>query len=145
MKDSMISSYLMAVALGWVVSQGLKYLFAVIKTGNLGQLRQLYLSGNMPSSHSATVVALTTVIALDEGVGSTIFAVSALFSAIVMYDAVMVRRSSGEQGVALQKLIKEQKSKVSLPRAAKGHTPIEVAVGALIGVAIGIVVFFATN
>ena len=43
-----------------------------------------------------------------------------------MYDAVMVRRSSGEQGTAIQELIKELKSKVIIPRAAKGHTPEEV-------------------
>jgi hypothetical protein len=62
-----------------------------------------------------------------------------------MYDAIMVRRSSGEQGAAIHQLIKEQKSSVPLPRAAKGHTPVEVAVGALLGLIIGVVVFLATK
>lgn len=141
----MVSSYLIAIALGWVVAQGLKYVFAVAKTGKLRQLRQLYLSGNMPSSHSATVVSLATLVALKDGIETPIFAIAALFAGVVMYDAMMVRRSSGEQGEAIQKLIKEQKSKVALPRAAKGHTPVEVAAGAVLGVVIGLVVFFATK
>ncbi len=140
-----ISPYLIAIAAGWIVAQGCKYVFAVARTGNLRQLRQLYISGNMPSSHSATVMALLTVIGCKNGVGSGLFGLAALFAAIVMYDAMMVRRSSGEQGAAIQALIKEQKSKIPLPRAAKGHTPAEVAVGAVVGIAIGLVVFFTTN
>jgi hypothetical protein len=99
----------------------------------------------MPSAHSATVAALVAVVALRDGLSSGLFGLAALFAAIVMYDAVMVRRSSGEQGIAIQQLIKEQKSAVALPRAAKGHNPLEVAVGALLGVVIGMVVFLATN
>lgn len=140
-----LSPYLIAIIAGWVIAQGLKYVFAVVRQRSFRQLRQLYLSGNMPSSHSATVVALVTVIALIDGVQSPIFAVAALFAAIVMYDAMMVRRSSGEQGLAIQELIKSLKSSVRLPRAAKGHTPLEVLVGALLGVTIGVVVFFATK
>lgn len=140
-----ISPYLIAIVAGWVVAQGAKYLIMVIKQKSWSGVRQLYLSGNMPSAHSATALALVTVIALKDGVQSGLFAVAALLAGIVMYDAVMVRRSSGEQGEAIQLLIKEQKSGVKLPRAAKGHTPVEVAVGAFVGVVIGLVVFFATK
>ncbi len=140
-----LSPYLLAIAAGWVIAQGLKYIFAVVRSGSLRQLRQLYLSGNMPSSHAASVVALAMVIGLKDKIDSPVFAVAALFAAIVMYDAMMVRRSSGEQGIALQRLIREQKSKVPLPRAAKGHTPLEVLAGALLGAVIGTVVFFATR
>jgi acid phosphatase family membrane protein YuiD len=98
----------------------------------------------MPSSHSASVVALTTLIGLRDGFGTAIFGLSALFALIVMYDAVKVRRSSGEQGEAIHLLIKEQKSGVKPPRAAKGHTPVEVIAGASLGLVIGIVVFLAT-
>ena len=137
--------YLIAIATGWVVAQGLKYIFMVLRTRNLANFRQLYLSGNMPSAHTATVISLVTVIGLKDGVSSGLFALAALFAGIVMYDAMMVRRSSGEQGAALQALIKEQKSKVPLPRAAKGHTPAEVFVGLVLGFIIGIVVFIATK
>lgn len=140
----MLSPYLLAVALGWIVAQGLKYVFEVARTKNVLQLRQLYLSGNMPSAHTATVVALVTVVGYIDGVNSGLFGLGALFASVVMYDAVMVRRSSGEQGIAIHSIIQELKSTVLLPRSAKGHTPIEVLAGAVLGVVIGSVVFFAT-
>lgn len=139
------SPYLISIMLAWLMAQGAKYIMIAIKTGNFDHIRQLYLSGNMPSAHSASVAALLTVIGLKDGIQSGLFGLAILFAAIVMYDAVMVRRSSGEQGAAIQQLIKEQGSKVPLPRAAKGHTPLEVAVGAALGVAIGWVVFLATK
>ena len=141
-----ISSYLIAILAAWIVAQGLKYILVAIKNRNFDHIRQLYLSGNMPSAHAASAVALMTVIGLRYGVDSALFALAALFAAIVMYDAVMVRRSVGEQGAAVQELIRLAKTKtMQLPRAARGHTPLEVLVGALLGVVIGLVVFIATN
>lgn len=96
----------------------------------------------MPSAHSATAVAVLTVIGLSDGVGSGLFGLALVFASVVVYDAMMVRRSSGEQGESLTALIKEQKSKVRLPRVARGHTPLEVAVGALLGLAVGIATYF---
>jgi uncharacterized protein len=140
----LISPYILAIMIGWVIAQGLKYLIIAFKDNSLKNFRQLYLSGNMPSAHSATVAALLTVIACRDGVGSGLFGLATLFAAIVMYDAMMVRRSSGEQGEALQMLIREQKSKIPLPRAARGHTPLEVIVGAALGIIVGCIVFLAT-
>jgi len=140
-----MSPYLLAIVVGWVSAQGAKYVFAVLRTKNFLQLRQLYLSGNMPSAHTATVIALVTVIGLKDGTDGGLFGLAAVFGAIVMYDAVMVRRSSGEQGLAIQSIIQELKSAVLIPRSAKGHTPLEVLVGAVLGVLIGYVVFFATK
>lgn len=140
-----ISPYLIAVIAAWLIAQGAKYLLVAIRQKSFNHVRQLYLSGNMPSAHSATVMALIAVIGLRDRFDSAIFALAALFGAIVMYDAMMVRRSSGEQGEAIQQLIKEQKSNVRIPRAAKGHTPVEVAAGAILGLLIGLVVFLATK
>ena len=140
-----ISPYLIVIALGWIAAQGLKYVFAVIKTKKIGNFRQFYTSGNMPSSHSACVVGLATLVGLIDGIDSALFGLAFLFAMIVMYDAVMVRRSSGEQGIAIQELIKLGKAKIVLPRAAKGHTPLEVLAGALLGVVLGLVVFLATK
>lgn len=142
---SEISPYLYAIVAGWVVAQGAKYIVVVLRTHSVSDVRQLYLSGNMPSAHSATTVALLTVIALRDGIESGLFGLGSLFAAIVMYDSMMVRRSVGEQGVAIQALIKERESKVAIPRAAKGHTPLEVVVGTVVGLLVGLVVFFATN
>ncbi len=135
-----LSPYIVAGAAGWVVSQTAKYVVASIKGRKLGSVRQLYLSGHMPSAHSATVMAVVTVIGVKDGVGSGLFGLAVVFASVVLYDAMMVRRSSGEQGVALTQLLDEQKSNARRPRVAMGHTPFEVLVGSVIGVIIGVVV-----
>lgn len=140
-----LSPYILAAITAWIAAQGFKYLHASVKAQSFSNFRQLYLSGNMPSAHSATVIALLVVIGGRDGVQSAIFGLAALFSAIVMYDAVMVRRSSGEQGAAILAMLIERKSKIVLPRVSKGHTPIEVAIGALVGAIVGLVVFLATS
>lgn len=140
-----ISPYIIAAALGWIVAQFAKYVIASFKRRGLESYRQLYLSGHMPSAHSATTVALLVVVAARDGVLSGLFGVTLLFTCVVLYDAVMVRRSSGEQGVAITDLIKEQKSKVRLPRVAMGHTPLEVAVGSLLGLGVGLLVVTLYN
>lgn len=99
----------------------------------------------MPSTHSTSVVALLVLIGLRDGVDSGLFGLALLFATIVLYDAVMVRRSVGEQGSAIQMLIKMTGSSIPLPRAAKGHRPAELLVGAFLGGIIGVVVFFATQ
>lgn len=140
-----ISPYLLVIATSWLVAQGAKYLIIAIKGRSLTHFRQLYLSGNMPSAHSATMLSVTTLIGLREGFDSAIFGLALTMAGIVMYDAVMVRRSVGEQGLAIQELIRLAKNGVILPRAAKGHTPLEVLVGAILGILIGCVVFIATK
>lgn len=141
----LVSPYIIAAGFGWVVAQLAKYVIASVKHKGLASMRQLYLSGNMPSAHSATTVALLVVVAGIDGVMSGVFAVAFLFTSVVLYDAMMVRRSSGEQGVALTALMKEQKSKVPYPRVALGHTPLEVAVGSLLGLVVGLAVLTVYN
>jgi len=136
-----LSPYIIAGVAGWVLSQLSKYVVASFKVGKLASVRQLYLSGHMPSAHSATVIAVLVVIGLKDGIGSGLFGLALVFASVVLYDAMMVRRSSGEQGVAITGLIKETKSKVPLPRVAIGHTPLEVAVGSLLGCIVGIVTY----
>jgi len=129
-----LSPYLVAATLAWVVAQGLKYLIDALVNKRLPETRQLYLSGGMPSAHSAVVISLVITVGANNSLGSPIFALTVVLAAITMYDAVMVRRSSGEQGVTLLALLKEQNSKIRLPRVARGHTPFEVMMGALVGV-----------
>lgn len=140
-----LSPYLLTAAIAWVVAQGLKYVIRSIRTRSLKNVRQLYLSGSMPSAHSATTVALLYTVGAYDGVNSAVFGIAALFAAVVMYDALMVRRSSGEQGEAIKGLITETKSKVKVPRVAKGHTPLEVLAGAVLGLIVGAVVFLASS
>jgi len=139
------SPYLISIFVAWFGAHIFKYVIGLKKTEKHGFKSHLFTSGGMPSSHSTTVVALLTTIGLRDGISSGLFGLSVLLALIVMYDAVKVRRSSGEQGESIRELIKEQKSSVKLPRAAKGHTPLEVIVGAAFGVLIGVVVFFSTT
>lgn len=140
-----LSPYILAAIIAWLVAQGLKYIIASIKGRKLNSLRQLYLSGSMPSAHSASVIALLVVIGFKDGVDSAIFGLALLFAAVVMYDAIMVRRSSGEQGNALMELFASLKQNSSKPfRVAKGHTPAEVVGGVIVGLVVGVVVYLLT-
>lgn len=144
MGSELILPYLITIPAAWFGAHVVKYIIGSIKKEKRGFRSHLFMSGGMPSSHSATVVSMATIIGLRDGIDSGLFGLAVLFSLIVMYDAVKVRRSSGEQGAAIRELIKEQKSKVKLPRIAKGHTPIEVAFGASLGLVVGVVVFLST-
>ena len=140
-----ISPYLLVIIASWLVAQGAKYMVVALKSKSIRHFRQLYLSGNMPSAHSATIVSVATLIGFREGFDSAIFGLAITMAGIVMYDAIMVRRSVGEQGLAIQEIIRLAKNKVIIPRSAKGHTPLEVLVGAILGLLIGFVVFIATK
>lgn len=137
-----VSIYFIAAAVGWIVAQTAKYLVSVTRTGKWYDASTFLHSGNMPSVHTATIVSLTIVIGAVDGVHSAIFALAVLMTAIVAYDAMGVRRTAGEQGKALRKLIK---NKNEYPYLALGHTPLEVAVGALVGSVSGLSVAFFTS
>ena len=97
----------------------------------------------MPSSHSAVVVGLATLIGKYEGVGSSIFALSFIVAFVVMYDACGVRRAAGKQAALLNKLV-ETPGLTSVQVSERlvevlGHTPVQVFVGALIGVIVGLI------
>ena len=102
-------------------------------------LRRFVETGGMPSSHAAGVAALTTSVALTEGVRSPLFGVSLYFSMIVMYDAAGLRRAAGRQAVILNRLIAQHwahpEADAHRLMELLGHTPLEVFVGALLGVA----------
>jgi uncharacterized protein len=92
----------------------------------------------MPSSHAASVAALSTTVGLNEGFRSTMFGVTLFFSLIVMYDAAGLRRAAGQHATVLNRLIDEHfRDEQETHRLMEllGHTPLEVLIGALIGVA----------
>lgn len=141
--------YLVPAVIAWIVAQGLKHAFRLV-----GRNRRIFQgtsrvwmmpSGGMPSTHSATVAAFTTFVGLSEGVDSGLFALSLLMASIVVYDSMRVRYSSGRQGDLLNNLLKEARSKLKPVRVAHGHTVIEAVAGIMIGVTIGLVVFFTTK
>lgn len=143
---NIVSPYILTALVAWLAAQGAKYLIMSLKDGNFARLNRLYLSGNMPSAHSATTVAFASYTALHDGITSGLFGLSLLLAAIVMYDAIMVRRVVGEQGAVISQMLKRKELKdIAPPRQAKGHTPLEAVVGAGLGLVVGVVVFFATN
>ena len=96
----------------------------------------------MPSSHTALVVGLTTAIGLKDALDSSIFALCLVFSLVVMYDATGVRLHAGRQAEVLNQLIVELPRDHPLTdsrplRDSLGHTPVQVAVGALLGMVVG--------
>ncbi len=101
-------------------------------------------SGGMPSSHSALVCAMTAAIGRIEGVYSTSFALAATVSLVVMYDACNVRRAAGEQAKILNHIMEKWQgmSASIMTKELKellGHTPIQVIMGALLGILVGVV------
>lgn len=113
-------------------------------------------TGGMPSSHSAAVTSLTTAVAYEHGVGSTIFAVSTMFAVITMYDATGVRFQAGQQALTINKLRtdlqafmnetknwqnKKEEEKIEELKTLLGHKPSEVFMGALTGIAISVIVY----
>ena len=119
----------------WCTVQILKFIFDLITEKKIN-LKRLYGSGGMPSSHSATVMSVTTMAGLIEGFGSLAFAACFAFSIIVMYDAAGVRRAAGKQARVLNQIIANYKEINIQEKLVEllGHTPIEVLVGAVFGV-----------
>jgi len=92
----------------------------------------------MPSSHAAFVSALATAVGLDQGFDSALFATCVVFASVVMYDAAGVRRAASIQARLINQIVDElfqgQPIREERLRELFGHTPIEVVVGALMGV-----------
>jgi len=131
---------LLAPIAAWLMAQGIKFVISLRKDGL--QFQDLYVSGGFPSSHTAFVISVSSLIGLRGGFDQPLFAAMATVSALVIYDAVGVRRSSGEQAVAIKELAdKAGKKLVSRMHGAKGHTPIEVLGGLAVGFVIALVFY----
>lgn len=131
---------LMSAVLAWAIAQLIKTLISVIKLRRFDFV-QFWASGGMPSSHSSTVTALATSCGCLYGFDSGIFAVACVLALVVMYDAAGVRRAVGMQAVILNKittsLAKKERVEASDLRELIGHTPLQVFLGGLLGIAIG--------
>lgn len=135
--DALFANDVLGVCVvAWLVAQLSKPVLHYAHTRRVN-LRYLVSAGGMPSSHSAVVVALATRIGVDTGLSSIVFALSAVFAAVVMYDAAGVRRAVSLQARILNRMLTEmieaQHFNEERLRELVGHTPFEVFVGALIG------------
>lgn len=147
-KDFSCNYYLMSAIVAWIVAQIIKIFTGLYQHGDKKTLTKiLFSTGGMPSSHSASMLALTVSLGLEEGFNSPMFAVAAVLSIIVMMDASGVRYETGKQSAFLNKVAKEMFSgKPELVNVAfkefVGHTPFQVFMGAALGVTVGVVMFF---
>lgn len=133
--------FLIIPIIAWATVQLFKFISDALTNRRIN-FKRLVETGGMPSSHSSTVTSLMTAIGLSEGFSSAIFAVSFVFSIIVMYDAAGVRRAAGKQATILNQLINSNQVKVDTNEKLKellGHTPFQVFVGAIYGIIVGII------
>jgi uncharacterized protein len=140
----------------------LKILLLPLAAGFIAQLAKFFIKSNrqkfnwqgilsysgMPSGHSSMIISLATIIFLEEGLYSPLFAISAVLAAIVIRDAVGIRRYLGQHGKVLNILVKDLKEDEMLdnnyPKLLEkiGHTPAQVAVGSLIGFVISLIGYY---
>lgn len=132
-------------ALGWLVAQFLKTLIYTILNRKFLAERMVG-GGGMPSSHSATVCGLATAAGMKYGGGSFEFAIAMMFAIIVMYDAMGVRQETGKQGRVLNEMMEvftnmgKQIDAEARLKEFVGHTPLQVLMGAILGVIIAVLV-----
>lgn len=137
------NKYIYVPFLLWFGIQLFKLIYDLVTTKKFN-FKRIMGAGGMPSSHSAVVASIATLIGKYEGVSTPIFALALIVAFVVMYDACGVRRAAGKQAELLNKLIETPGlSGVQVSERlveVLGHTPVQVFVGALIGVIAGLIV-----
>ncbi|MCR4880828.1 MAG: divergent PAP2 family protein [bacterium] len=128
------------------IAQLLKFIFYYSKHKAIN-FKIFASTGGMPSSHSAAVVSTMTSVGLIEGFDSVIFSVALVSGLIVMYDAAGLRRSAGQMATQLNMLVDalyEQRPHSFRNKLIEllGHTPLEVTMGALLGIAMSILIHY---
>lgn len=143
--DLLHNTVFISAVLGWLVAQVIKTIIHLIITKQFVAERMVG-GGGMPSSHSATVCALATATGIRYGGGSFEFAIAIMLAIIVMYDAMGVRRETGIQAKVINEMMEmltNMGSKMSVEDKLKefvGHTPLQVLIGAILGIIIAVIV-----
>jgi uncharacterized protein len=135
--DALLENRVIVVCVvAWALAQFSKLVVYLVRERRV-RLVYLTTAGGMPSSHSAVVVALATILGIQEGLDSALFAASCIYAAVVMYDATGVRRAVSVQARILNRMLTEfveaQQFNERRLRELIGHTPLEVFVGGLLG------------
>lgn len=139
---ALTNKYLYVPFFVWLCIQIFKVIYDLITTKKFN-FKRILGAGGMPSSHSAVVTCLATLVGKNVGTDSIMFAIATIFAMVVMYDAAGVRRAAGKQAHLLNKIIETpgltgvevQERLVEV----LGHTPLQVIVGAAIGIIVGII------
>ena len=134
--------FLIVPIVTWFWIQAFKVIWDLVTTKKFN-FKRIVGAGGMPSSHSAVVVSMATMIGRNSGINSSLFALSAIFAFVVMYDACGVRREAGKQAHILNEIVNTPGlSQVEVNEKLVelvGHTPKQVIVGALIGLIVGLI------
>ena len=128
----------------WLITQTIKVITGVIREKRFN-FRWFVGTGGMPSSHAATVSALTTLVGLSFGFDSAAFVITLVFSLVVIFDAQGVRRASGKQAEVLNRMLDDiyWKHRIHEDRLKEllGHAPLEVFVGITMGIIIALLLW----
>ncbi|MCX5677596.1 MAG: divergent PAP2 family protein [Candidatus Omnitrophica bacterium] len=128
----------------WAIAQTIKVILGVIREKRFN-FRWFVGTGGMPSAHAASVSSLSTSVGVTYGFDSALFAIVLTFTLIIMFDAQTTRLSTGRQAGILNKMIddiywKHQFDDKKL-KEFLGHTPIEVFVGAGLGIVVSLLLY----
>jgi acid phosphatase family membrane protein YuiD len=128
--------YLIAPSLALLLAQAIKIGIRYYKKI---QVVSIFQSGGMPSSHTAFVVSLATIIGWNQGLKSIAFAIVAVMTTVVLFDSMNVRRTVGEYGDLIKQLVGQNNKQVVVQDIyySKGHNGIEVTAGLILGIIIG--------
>ena len=144
LKDLIQNYLLISAAVAWFAAQICKVFTGIFRERHFSIVSLLTGTGGMPSSHAACVTALAVSAGISYGLGSAPFAISAILAMVVMRDASGVRREAGKQAKVLNQIIQElfttndEKRFQADLKELLGHTPLQVFVGAILGVAVAL-------
>ena len=142
-QDLFSNRVLLSGLIGWGAAQVIKTIIYALMHHTL-DLTRIFGDGGMPSGHSATVCAVATSAGILYGLSSFPFAISVIVAIIVMHDAMGVRLETGKQAKLLNEFIdlfarlEQPLSDQEKLKELVGHTPLQVCMGALLGIATGI-------
>lgn len=130
--------YFVVAFVSWFLAQFIK----IFTSGRIAP-RQFFAAGGMPSSHSSTVVGITAVVGILHGFDTAVFMVALVFAGIVMYDAANVRYQSGKHAEVINDLVEyvreHNEFNADELKEIIGHEPLEVLMGAVLGIAVAVV------
>lgn len=138
---------MVSAVVAWAVAQFLKPFIQKFMKGGPFNPHLFLTTGGMPSSHTSTVTALSTSIALTKGVGSAWFAIAAIFSIITIHDAMNIRMEAGKQADVINEwskilsdIYKDKRFKQENLKTMLGHSFSQVIGGIILGLLVGFLV-----
>ncbi|MEL7563967.1 MAG: divergent PAP2 family protein [Dehalobacterium sp.] len=135
--------YLLKSLLAWFVSQLVKLIIESVMKKKI-DITRIMEAGGMPSSHAALTVTLTVSLWRDFGINDPLVGAAAVFTLVILYDAVGIRRAAGKHAAILNKITEELLYHKPLTdkrlKELLGHTPFQVFAGVVLGLFLGFVV-----